>query len=72
MIIFCSHDTEFVMFGNSNTKFSCWAVCEVEGGPDYKIALVGEASTVSYSFDKGLLDFGKILYTVCLFNLFAI
>ena len=52
------------MFGNSNTKFNSWAICEVEGGPDYKIALVGEASTVSYAFDKSFLDFGNILYTV--------
>jgi len=64
---FCSEDVEFVMFGNSNTKFNCWALCEVEGGPEYKVALIGEASTVSYSLDKSFLDFGKILYTVCRF-----
>ena len=59
-----SEDVEFVLFGKSNCKFNCWAICEVEGGPEYKISLIGEASTVSYSFDKSFLDFGFILYTV--------
>jgi hypothetical protein len=66
-LFFCrrpSEDAEFVMFGNSNCKFNCFAVCDVEGGPEYKIALTGEASTVSYSLDKSYLDFGKIVYTV--------
>lgn len=63
-MVFCSEDVEFVLFGSANAKPTCMAVCEVAGGPEYKITLTGEASTVSYSLDCSFLDFGKIVYTV--------
>ena len=57
-----SEDVEFIMFGSSNSKFSGLALCSVEGGPEYKLTLQGEASTVSYALDKAIVDFGKVVY----------
>ena len=57
-----SEDLEFVMYGHENHKFSGKAICEVKGGPEYTILLSGEASTVSYSLDRSIIDFGKVVY----------
>ena len=46
-----SEDVEFVLFGHTNSKFNCFAICEVEGGPEYKLTLIGESSTVAYSLN---------------------
>lgn len=35
----------------------------MEGGPEYEVSLVGEASTMSFQLDRAFLDFGKILHT---------
>lgn len=53
---------EFIMFGSSNHKVNCLAVCCVEGGPEYKISLHGEASTVSFHLDKSSINFGEVLF----------
>ena len=58
-----SEDVEFVLYGSSNAKFNCFAICEVEGGPEYKLSLLGESSTVAYSLDCSHLDFGEVVYT---------
>ena len=67
---FCTYSeyVEFVFYGKSNSIFNCWAICEVVGGPDYKIALTGEASIVSYALDRSFLDFGQILFNVIFFT----
>lgn len=57
-----SQDIEFVMFGHQNSKFSGLLICEVEGGPEYKLTLSGEASVVSYMVDRTVIDFGKVNY----------
>ena len=56
-----SEDVEFSLFGLANNKFNGTAVCAVVGGPDYKLSLFGEASTVSYSIDKSIINFGQVL-----------
>lgn len=53
-----SEDVEFVFYGNVDSKVSGLAVCEVVGGPEYEIALIGEASSVAYRLDQTELDFG--------------
>jgi hydrocephalus-inducing protein len=58
-----SEDVEFVYYGHANRKFKGTCICEVEGGPEYELTLIGEGSTVSFSLDKAFLDFGKILHT---------
>jgi hypothetical protein len=58
-----SEDIEFVYYGHSNRRFKGLTVCEVEGGPEYEISLLGEASQVGFKLDHSLLDFGKVLHT---------
>ena len=58
-----SEDIEFVYYGHSNRRFKGLTVCEVEGGPEYEISLLGEASQVGFKLDHSLIDFGKVLHT---------
>eukprot|EP01032_Pedospumella_encystans_P008479 gene8479-10061_t len=58
-----SEDVEFSLYGNANTKFSGTVLCVVEGGPEYKFAISGEASTVSFSLNRSIIDFGKVTFT---------
>ncbi|GMH58813.1 hypothetical protein TrST_g5240 [Triparma strigata] len=58
-----SEDIEFVYYGHNNRRFKGLTVCEVEGGPEYEITLLGEASQVGFKLDRSLLDFGKVLHT---------
>ena len=53
---------EFIFYGHSNRKFKAQAVCEVEGGPEYDVTLVGEASTLGYRLDRQFIDFGKLVF----------
>lgn len=55
-------DTEQVtmtFYGHADIWGQAKAVCEVEGGPTYEITLKGEASLVSYKFDRKDIDYGK-------------
>ena len=58
-----SEDIEFIYYGHSSRRFKGLTVCEVEGGPEYEITLLGEASQVSFKLDRSLIDFGKVLHT---------
>lgn len=58
-----SEDVDFSMFGNANSKFNGYVVCVVEGGPEYKFPISGEASTVAFSLNKSVIEFGKVLIT---------
>ena len=40
-------------------SFSVNAICQVVGGPKYKIKLKGQAALVQYAFDKHFIDFGE-------------
>ena len=50
---------QFTFYGHCGVAASAVAVCSVEGGPNYNITLSGEASSVSYSFDRTTIDCGK-------------
>ena len=50
---------QFTFYGHCGVAASTVAVCSVEGGPNYNITLSGEASSVSYSFDRTTIDCGK-------------
>ncbi|KAL8603161.1 hypothetical protein ACOMHN_059333 [Nucella lapillus] len=52
----------FTFFGHANILGEVKAMCEVEGGPNYKLTVSGEASLVDYHFEVTELDFGKQLY----------
>lgn len=58
-----SENIEFSMYGLPDGKFNGMAICSVEGGPEYKFNISGEASTVSFSVDKSIIDFGKVIFT---------
>ncbi|KAJ0401033.1 hypothetical protein P43SY_009913 [Pythium insidiosum] len=53
---------EFLFYGHANRKFKSLVACEVEGGPEYELTLLGEASSLVYRLDKQCLDFGSVLY----------
>eukprot|EP01038_Epipyxis_sp_PR26KG_P004323 gene4323-6124_t len=58
-----SEDIEFSMFGNTNSKLAGTVICIVEGGPEYKFPISGEASSVSFELNKSIIDFGKVIFT---------
>ncbi len=57
-----SQRVEVKFYGHPNKRFKAAALCEVVGGPDYEVSLVGEASEISYKIDRECMDFGKLLY----------
>lgn len=54
---------EFSMYAMADIKFNSQVLCLVEGGPEYKLGLQGEASSMAYSIDKAVLDYGKVVIT---------
>lgn len=57
-----SQPVEFVFYGHPGRRFDGKAICEVAGGPDYEVDLVGEASIVAYRIDRSLLDYGRLMW----------
>lgn len=57
-----SEKVEFIHYGHANRKFRSVVACEVDGGPEYEITLLGEASSLVYKLDKQSLDFGQVLF----------
>ena len=55
-----SETVEFVYNAFDGKKRQALALCEVEGGPEYEVALVGEGSTIRYQLNKYQLDFAQI------------
>ena len=53
-----SERVEFLYHGHAQRRLKATAVCAVEGGPDYPVQLVGEASSMQFKFDKSVLEFG--------------
>ena len=53
-----SEQVEFVYYGHADRKFRGQVVVEVEGGPEYELALSGEASVMNQNLDVTYLDFG--------------
>ncbi|VDQ01576.1 unnamed protein product, partial [Trichobilharzia regenti] len=45
-------------FGHADIEASVTALCEVEGGPEYKIELKGSASEINYLIDQTVIDLG--------------
>eukprot|EP00935_MAST-01C_sp_MAST-1C-sp1_P000586 g586.t1 len=55
-------EVEFIYYGHAHRKFKGMVLCEVEGGPEYELNLLGEASNVSYKLDKEYIHFGQQLH----------
>lgn len=58
-----TQDITFTYYGMRNQKFDVTAVCQTEGGPEYEVALKGQASKLDFYLDKTELDFGEVPYT---------
>ncbi|XP_038663072.1 hydrocephalus-inducing protein homolog [Scyliorhinus canicula] len=54
----------FTFYGHPNIIGQVKAICEVEGGPTYEIALKGEASLIKYAFDRNEIDYGHQLFNL--------
>ncbi|NXK09844.1 HYDIN protein, partial [Herpetotheres cachinnans] len=52
----------FTFFGHTNIVAHVTALCSVEGGPTYEIALSGEASLINYFLDVTEIDCGLQLF----------
>ncbi|XP_059684686.1 hydrocephalus-inducing protein homolog [Gavia stellata] len=57
-----SQRVTFTFFGHTNIVASVTALCKVEGGPTYEIALSGEASLIDYLLDTTEIDCGLKLF----------
>eukprot|EP00605_Chrysophyceae_sp_TOSAG23-4_P000636 GSChrysophyteH1.ASY1.ANO1.717.1 assembled CDS len=58
-----SEYVEFSFFGLPNSKINGQVLCNVEGGPEYKLNVHGEASQMAYALDSSFVDFGRVTYT---------
>ncbi|KAF5907639.1 hydrocephalus-inducing protein, partial [Clarias magur] len=52
----------FSFFGHTDIHAQVQAVCMLEEGPTYKIALKGEASVITYTLDTTEINFGPRLF----------
>eukprot|EP00667_Euglena_gracilis_P000008 EG_transcript_8 len=57
-----SERIEFLYQGQAQRKLRATAICAVEGGPDYRVNLIGEASSIQFKLDKTTLEFGAQPY----------
>ena len=58
-----TEEIQFTMLGAANAKMHATAICVVEGGPEYKLPISGESSTLAYALDKAVVDFGRVVVT---------
>ena len=65
-----SQTLQFSFYGHENSDNAVEAVCQVEGGPKYKIQLRGQAALVQYSFDKHFINFGEVVSFNCLYKIY--
>ncbi|XP_048461536.1 hydrocephalus-inducing protein homolog [Rhincodon typus] len=59
-----SQQVTFTFYGHANIMSEVKAICDVEGGPAYQIALKGEASFIKYAFDRNEIDYGHQLFSL--------
>ncbi|XP_066050969.1 LOW QUALITY PROTEIN: hydrocephalus-inducing protein homolog [Chamaea fasciata] len=57
-----TQQVSFTFFGRLNTIAGVRALCQVEGGPTYKVKLTGEASRVSYLLSSREIDCGAQMF----------
>ncbi|XP_059507551.1 hydrocephalus-inducing protein homolog [Stegostoma tigrinum] len=59
-----SQQVTFTFYGHANIMSEVKAICDVEGGPAYQIALKGESSFIKYAFDRNEIDYGYQLFSL--------
>ncbi|XP_071670318.1 hydrocephalus-inducing protein homolog isoform X2 [Patagioenas fasciata] len=57
-----SQQVTFTFFGHANIVTHVTALCRVEGGPTYEVALSGEASLINYLLDTTEINCGLQLF----------
>jgi len=57
-----SIEAEISFFALPERKVEVTAICDVDGGPDYEIKLLGEAANISFELDKDQIEFGNVLF----------
>ena len=57
-----SERIEATYYANPNACSSCWAVCNVTGGPSYEVRLSAESSHIRFSIDRHHVDIGRQQY----------
>lgn len=55
-------NVEFIFNSVVSHKVKAIAVCHVEGGPDYEVALEGDSSLISYKLNTHALDLGDVRF----------
>ena len=53
-------EVEISYFAQAHSKIRAVAVCEVEGGPAYEVALKAEGMEIKYKLDVTSVDFGRV------------
>lgn len=56
-------EVEVYFYGQAQASVHQKFLCDVRGGPKYDLDLQGDASYLSYTFDKSVIDFGNPSYT---------
>ncbi|KAF5830389.1 hypothetical protein DUNSADRAFT_14652 [Dunaliella salina] len=52
----------FAYFAYPGVRASATALCHVEGGPTYQVAMTGESNNIRYAVEPQFLDLGQQLY----------
>lgn len=48
-------------YAQENSRTEVVAQCHVQGGPTYRVKLLGEATVISYALDSPHVDFGLLV-----------
>lgn len=50
---------EFIFNAIGKKRYYATAICHVEGGPDYQVSLLGDASIIKYKITPNVIDLGE-------------
>ena len=56
-----SQTLQFSFYGHAFSERGAQAICDVDGGPKYRIDMKGQASLVEYEFDRLFIDFDQVV-----------
>ena len=57
-----TEQVEFIFNAVSGQRFKTTAICHVEGGPDYDVTLIGDASLISFNISTNQIDLGEVRF----------
>lgn len=50
---------EFIFNAIGKKRYYATAICHVNGGPDYQVSLLGDASIIKYKITPNVIDLGE-------------